>query len=140
MYKLQISNKVSIPLTEIELSATLSSGPGGQHVNKVSTAIQLRFDIQVSSLPDVYKTRLRKLKDRRISKNGVIVIKVQQTRSQLKNREIALARLQELIRSVFKSRKQRIPTKPTATSKEKRLQNKSQRGQLKKLRRKVEDD
>lgn len=137
---LKISNKIAIPFSEIEISAVLSGGPGGQHVNKVSSAIHLRFDIKASSLPDIYKQRLLKLKDRRITKDGVIIIKAQQSRSQVQNKEIALTRLQELIGSVFKKQKRRIPTKPTAASRERRLQNKTKKSQIKQTRRKVDDD
>ncbi|MBE0622110.1 MAG: aminoacyl-tRNA hydrolase, partial [Burkholderiales bacterium] len=96
---LHISNSVAIPAREIEISAIRAQGAGGQNVNKVSSAIHLRFDIGASSLPDLYKERLLSLNDQRITKEGVVVIKAQQHRSQEKNKEEALARLQELIRS-----------------------------------------
>jgi ribosome-associated protein len=134
---LQISNNVTIPEHEIEIHAIRARGPGGQHVNKASTAVHLRFDIRASSLPDFYKQRLLKLSDHRISKEGVVVIKAQQYRSQEKNREAALQALRELVRSVAATRKKRVPTKPSRTAQHKRMDSKSRRGKLKALRGKV---
>ena len=135
----RISANVSIPAREIEVSAIRAQGAGGQNVNKVSSAIHLRFDIGASSIPDLYKERLLKLNDQRITKEGVVVIKAQEYRSQEKNRDEALRRLQELIRSVAASPKKRKPTRPTRSSQKKRLDSKTKRGAVKLTRAKVTD-
>ena len=135
---LPISNHVVIPSSEIEIQAIRAQGAGGQNVNKVSTAIHLRFDIRASSLPDFYKQELLKLSDQRISKEGVIVIKAQSYRSQEKNRDEALKRLQTLIKSVAITRKKRRPTKPTKGSQKRRMEKKTKHGRLKTLRGKVD--
>lgn len=135
---LVISNRVAIPLEEIEMSAIRAQGAGGQNVNKVSSAVHLRFDVAGSSLPEAYKQRLLSLRDRRITKEGVIVIKSQQHRSLEKNRNAALDRLRTLIKSVFVTEAPRIPTKATRASKKRRLESKGKRGKVKALRRRVD--
>ena len=138
--ELQISSRVSIPMKEIELQAIRSQGAGGQNVNKVSTAVHLFFDIRASSLPDIYKDRLLKMKDRRISPSGTVIIKSQQARTQEANREKALARFKELISEAMKVRKSRRATAPTKGSKERRLQAKQSRSKKKSLRRRPSTD
>ena len=137
---MKISNTVTLEENEVEFTAIRASGSGGQKVNKVSAAIHLRFDIEASSLPAFYKERLLELKDKRITKDGIIVIKAQQHRSQEQNREEASERLVELIKSVNVTQKRRVATKPTKGSQKRRLNSKKQHAQKKKLRGKVDLD
>lgn len=138
--ELILAKSIVIPLTEIGIQAVRSQGSGGQNVNKVSTAIHLRFDIKASSLPEQYKERLLGLKDRRISSDGIVIIKAQRFRSQIKNKADALARLQMLINCVIAEIKPRKPTRPTSASKVKRLEEKVLHGRKKSLRAKISDE
>ena len=131
---LKISQAVTIADTEIEFSAIRAQGSGGQNVNKVSSAIHLRFDISASSLPEVYKQRLLALRDKRITKEGVIIIKAQKYRTQEKNRDDALERLVEMIKAAIVVQKTRRPTKPTKGSQKRRLNSKAHRSKVKSLR------
>jgi len=135
---LEISNYISIPDEEIRFRAIRAQGAGGQNVNKVSTAIHLRFDVQSSSLPERYKQKLLELNDQRLNAEGQIVIKAQRYRSQEKNRADALARLAELIRDSVKVEKRRRPTKPTRGSKQRRMDKKTRRGKLKTQRGRID--
>ena len=136
---LQISQRVSLPLSELELRAVRSQGAGGQNVNKVASAIHLFFDLQASSLPEFYKQRLMALGDQRISSRGVIVIKAQRHRTQEQNRDDALRRLTALLQSVAVTQKARRPTRPTRSSQRKRVDTKKKRGAAKQLRGRVRD-
>ena len=131
---LQISTRVAIPDDEIEMISIRSQGKGGQNVNKVATAIHLRFDIRASSLPENFKEKLLALSDSRITKEGVIILKSQSFRTSEQNKEAALERLAELIRHAMKPTKKRIPTKPKKSAVKKRVEGKKHRGKIKAMR------
>jgi len=135
--RLEIAAGVSIPRDEIDIQAMRAQGAGGQNVNKVSSAIHLRFDIPASSLPEIYRERLLALRDSRISGDGVLVIKAQRFRSQEKNRQDALERLRELVQGVTRTRKARLATRPSKAVRKRRMDEKGHRGRVKSLRGKV---
>ena len=137
---LEISDTIAIPMDEIVLTAVRSSGAGGQNVNKLATAIHLQFDIRASSaLPVAVRARLLDLDDRRISATGVITIKAREHRTQARNRDAALQRLRELVRSALVERKPRVATRPSHRSIQKRLDEKRRRGDVKRSRSRVDD-
>ena len=138
MTTIKLSNKVLIPISEIELSFIRAQGAGGQNVNKAATAVHLRFDSQASSLPQLYKEKLLKLKDHHITQDGIIIIKAQCFRTQEQNKEDAIKRLINIIRKAMVDQKKRISTKPTRVSKQRRLDSKAKQGQLKRQRQKVD--
>ncbi len=134
-----INRKVSLPDHEITLIAIRAQGSGGQNVNKVASAIHLRFDIRASSLPDIYKERLLAMSDQRLSGEGILVIKAQQYRTQEKNRADALERLARIIRRATVTEKKRTPTRPSVAARMKRVESKTRRGRIKSTRKKVSD-
>ena len=137
---MKLTGTITIPDEEIEFVAVRAQGPGGQNVNKVSSAIQLFFNIQTSSLPEKYKERLLKLNDNRITSEGVVIIKAQSHRSQEKHKEEALERLRTLIMPVLIEPKKRKPTKPSRAVREKRMEDKKKKSRDKSLRRKVQPE
>ncbi len=139
--QLRVNDRISVPVDEIEISAVRSGGSGGQHVNKVATAIHLRFDAGNSTrLPADLKRRLLELGDHRVTADGIVVIKAQESRSQVRNREAALDRLADVLRAASREDRPRIPTRPGKQAKARRLDAKRRRGRVKALRRPVQDD
>ncbi len=134
---LKISNTVVLPSSNVKFQAVRAQGPGGQNVNKVSSAVHLRFDIHASDLPDSYKEKLLALNDQRLSSDGVIVIKAQTFRSQEKNKEDSLNRLVSLIRGAVKEPRKRKATRPSRNSQRRRMDSKAKHGKTKALRKKI---
>tara|TARA_B100000678_G_scaffold157887_1_gene131869 strand:+ start:10882 stop:11310 length:429 start_codon:yes stop_codon:yes gene_type:complete len=138
---LHINDQIQIEDWELTESFVTASGPGGQHVNKTASAVELRFEAERSpNLPDAVKRRLKRLAGRKWTDEGALILKVQETRSQARNREIARERLTELIEKALVAPKRRIPTRPSKSAQRKRMDKKSQRGQIKSLRGKVDPD
>lgn len=136
---LTVTSRIAIPLEEIELSAIRAQGAGGQNVNKVSSAVHLRFDLHASSLPEEVKARLLAVRDQRVTKDGVVVIKAQRFRTQEKNRDDALERLRELVAAAAIVPRTRRPTKPSRAAKQRRVDEKVHRGRVKAMRRSSDD-
>lgn len=138
---LHINDQIQIEDWELTESFVTASGPGGQHVNKTASAVELRFEAERSpNLPDAVKRRLKRLAGRKWTDEGALILKVQETRSQARNREIARERLTELIEKALVAPKRRIPTRPSKSAQRKRMDKKSQRGQIKSLRGKIDPD
>ena len=136
---LEITPSVTVPAEELEFTAMRARGPGGQNVNKVSSAVRLQFDIGASTIPDDWKRRLLALPDQRIGADGIVRIRSDEHRSQERNRQAAMERLRQLLLAASKSPKKRIPTRPTRASRQKRLDEKTRRGKLKSLRGKISE-
>jgi len=136
---LRINHRVSLPFDEFEISAVRAQGPGGQNVNKVSSAAHLRFDIRASSLPEAWKKRLLALNDHRISADGTVIIKARDHRSLEQNRQAAMERLRVLIESIATPPKPRVPTRPSRTARKKRVDAKTRRGKTKAMRGRVKE-